>query len=166
MGDTFQRHQAEIAASLEPVEKQLGVVSKALEQFDLQSHELYDLQVAIEGNIQQQIQQLQELLEARKAELIDQLQQYIRVMLLPCELANVKFKATPKLTQACQQFGDVYLSKVSPEKCYATGKGLTIAKFGERATAVLHIVDQLQTPIETLICKFVPEALVRRQNAP
>ena len=72
---TFQRHQAEIAASLEPVEKQLGVVSKALEQFDLQSHELYDLQVAIEGNIQQQ---LQELLEARKAELIDQLQQYIR----------------------------------------------------------------------------------------
>ena len=79
VGDTFQGHKAEITASLEPVEKQLGVVSKALEQFDLQLHELDDLQVAIEGNIQQQIQQLQELLEARKAELIDQLQQLIQV---------------------------------------------------------------------------------------
>ena len=72
--DTKQRSQQH----LEPVEKQLGVVSKALELFDLQSHELYDLQVAIEGNIQQQIQQLQELPETRKAELIDQLQWYIR----------------------------------------------------------------------------------------
>ena len=71
MGDTFQRNKAEIIASLEPVEKQMGVVSKALEQIDLRSHELDDLQVAIEDNIQQQIRELQELLEVRKAELID-----------------------------------------------------------------------------------------------
>ena len=32
VGDTFDRHKAEITASLEPVEKQLGVVSKALDQ--------------------------------------------------------------------------------------------------------------------------------------
>ena len=170
VGDTFQRHKEEITASLEPVEKQLGVVSKALEQFDLRSHELDDLQVAIEANIQQQIRQLQELLEARKAELINQLQQYIQVkkknlavqkdevetvhaqlasclsfvreslrtgsqgevmkmkkgvvkqikemtdnfkpdMLPPCELADVKFIASAELTQACQQFGDVYIQK-------------------------------------------------------
>ena len=55
VGDTFQRHKAEITASLEPVEKQLGVVSKALEQFDLRLHELDDLQVAIKDNIQRQI---------------------------------------------------------------------------------------------------------------
>ena len=78
VGDTFERHKAEITASLEPVEKQLGVVSKALEQFDVRSQELDDLQVAIEANIQQQIRQLQELLEARKAELISQLQQHIQ----------------------------------------------------------------------------------------
>ena len=35
VGDTFQRHKAEITAALEPVDNQLGVVSKALEQFDL-----------------------------------------------------------------------------------------------------------------------------------
>ena len=56
----------------------------------------------------------------------------------------------------------MYLSKVSPEKCYAKGEGLEIAKLGERATAVLHIVDQKRnscsTPMETLICELVPES--------
>ena len=79
VGDTFQRHKAEITASLEPVEKQLGVVTKALKQLDVRSVELDDLQATLEANIQQQIQMLQELLEARKAELIDQLQQLIQV---------------------------------------------------------------------------------------
>ena len=79
MGDTFLRYKTEIIASLEPVEKPLGVVSKALEQFDLRFQELEDLQVAIDsGNIQQQIWRLQELWEVRKAKLIDQLQQLIQ----------------------------------------------------------------------------------------
>ena len=220
VGDTFQRYKAEIIASLEPVEKQLGVASKALGQFDLRSHELDDLQVAIEGNIHQQIRQLQELLEARKAELIDQLQQLIQVkkknlaaqknevetvhaqlasclsfvreslrtgsqgevikmkkavvkqikemtdnfkpdMLPPCEPANVKFIASTEVTQVCQQFGRVFLQQISLEKCNATGKGLEVAKPGERATAVLHVVDQkgkaCSTPVETLTCELVSE---------
>ena len=78
VGDTFERHKAEITASLEPIEEQLGVISGALKQFDSQSQELDNIQVAFEGNIQQQIQQLQELLEMRKAELITQLQQFIQ----------------------------------------------------------------------------------------
>ena len=220
VGDTFERHKAEITTSLEPVEKQLGVVSKALEQFDLRSQELDDLQVAIVDNIQHQIRQLQELLEARKAELISQLEQLIQTkkknlaaqkdevetvhtqlvsclsfvkeslrtgsqgevmkmkkavvkqikemtdnfkpdMLPPCEFANLGFIASPELTRACQQFGEVYLQKVSPEKCYAIGKGLEVAKLGERATAVLHVVDQkgraCTIPVETLNCKLVSE---------
>ena len=220
VGDTFERHKAEITTSLEPVEKQLGVVSKALEQFDLRSQELDDLQVAIVDNIQQQIRQLQELLEARKAELISQLEQLIQTkkknlaaqkdevetvhtqlvsclsfvreslrtgsqgevmkmkkavvkqikemtdnfkpdMLPPCEPANVKFKSSPELSKACQQFGRVFLQHISPEKCYATGKGLKLAEPGERATAVLHVVDQkgkaCTTPVETLTCELVSE---------
>ena len=79
VGDTFERHKAEITTSLEPVEKQLGVVSKALEQFDLRSQELDELEVALETNISQQIQQLRELLEARKAELVGQMKQHIQI---------------------------------------------------------------------------------------
>jgi tripartite motif-containing protein 2/3/tripartite motif-containing protein 71 len=61
--------------------------------------------------------------------------------LAPCEAADLKFVPSPQLVQACQQFGTVYPQIVSPEKCYATGKGLVSAEVGERATAVVHIVN-------------------------
>ena len=221
VGDTYERHKAEITASLEPVEKQLGIVSKALEKFGIRSRELDELEVALEANIGQEIRKLQELLEVRKAKLVGQMKQLIQVkrknlaaqkdevetvhtqlasclsfvweslrtgsqgevmkmkktvvkqikemtenfkpdMLSPCELANVGFIASPELTQACQQFGEVSLLKAFPEKCYATGNGLEIAKSDERSTAVLHIVDQKGNPytelVETLTCELASES--------
>ena len=218
VGDTFERHEAEITASLEPVEQQLGVIDRALEQFDVRSQELDSLEVALEANIGQQIQQLQELLEMRKAELVEQMKQLIQTkrknlaaqkdevetvhtqlvrclsfvreslrtgsqgevmkmkkavvkqikemtnnfkpdVLPPCELANVKFTPSPEFTQACRQFGEVYVPKVSLEKCYATGKGLEVVELDERATAVLHVVDQkgkaYTVPVETLTSELV-----------
>ena len=220
VGDTFERHKAEITASLQPVEKQLGVVSKALEQFGLRSQELDELEVNLEANIGQEIRKLQELLEARKAKLVCHMKQHIQLkrknltaqkdevetvhtqlasclsfvreslrtgsqgevmkmkksvvkqikemtdnfkpdMLPPCELPNVRFIASPEFTQACQQFGRVYLQHTSPEKCYATGKGLEVAEPGERTTAVLHVVDQkgkaCTTSVEILTCELVSE---------
>ena len=196
VGDTFDKHKVEITASLEPIEKQLGMASKVLEQYGVRSQELDELEVAMEANIGQEIQKLQELLEARKAELVGQMKQLIQTkrknlaaqkdevetvhtqltsclsflreslrtgsqeevmkmkmtivkqiknmtgnikpdILPPCELADVKFSPLPELTQACQQFGDIYVPKVSPEKCYVMGKGMDVAEIGERTTAVL-----------------------------
>ena len=218
VGDTFDRHKAEITASLEPVEKRLSIVSKALEQFGLQSQELDELEVSIEANIGQEIRQLQELLEARKAELVGQMKQLIEMkrknltaqkdevetvytqlasclsfvreclrtgsqgevmkmkkavvkqikemtdnlkpdMLPPCEYANVKFIHSSELTQACQQFGEVYHSQLSPEKCLAKGDGLEVAELNKRATAMLHVVDQKEkyytAAVETPTCELV-----------
>ena len=216
--DTFERHKAEITASIEPIEMQLDVVSKALQQFNLQLQELDEVEVSIEANIGQQIQQLQELLEVRKAELIDQMKQHIQTkkknlafqkdtvetvhtqlvsclsfvreslrtgsqeevmkmkksvmkqvgeikenfeqdMLHPREFANIKYIPTPELAQACQQFGRVFLQQTSPEKCYARGKALEKAEPDERATVVLHVVDQTEkpytSPVDTITCVLV-----------
>ena len=225
---TFERHKAEITGSLEPIENQLGVVTTALEQLDVRSLELDDLQATLEASMQQQIRKLQELLEARKAELIDQLQQLIQVkkknlaaqkdemetvhtqlasclsfvreslrtgsqgevmkikkavvkqikemtdnfkpdMLPPCEPANVKSVASSELASACcRQFGKIYLQQASPEKCHATGKGLEVAKLGERTTAVLHVVDGKEkactTPVETLTCELISEKADKKIN--
>ena len=82
-----------------------------------------------------------------------------RDMLPPCELADVKFVSSPELTQACRQFGHVYIPKVSPEKCHVTGKGMEVAEVGERATAVLHVLDQkgnaCTVPVEAIISELV-----------
>ena len=214
VGDTFQRHEAEITASLEPVEKQLGAVAKALEEFDLQSLELDNLRATLEASIQREIRKLQELLEARKADLTHQVQQLIQVkkknlaaqkdeleilhtqlascqsfvreslrtgsqgevikmkktvvnqinemtdnfkpdILTPRELYDVQCVILSDLASACQQFGEVYLQQVSPEKCYATGEGLKVAKFGQIASLLLQIVDNkgqaYNNPVETLV---------------
>ena len=80
-------------------------------------------------------------------------------ILPPCELADVKFITSPKLTQTCEQFGDIYMPKVSPEKCYITGEGMEVAKIGERATVVLHVVDQkgnaFTVPVEAIFTELV-----------
>ena len=82
-------------------------------------------------------------------------------MLPPCERANVGFVASPELIQICHRFGEVHLSHVCPEKCYATGRGLEVAKLDDRATAVLHIVNQkgkaYSIPVGTLTCELVSE---------
>ena len=83
-------------------------------------------------------------------------------MLPTCECANIGFVASPELFQVCQKFGKVFLNHVSPEKCYARGKGLEVAELGETATVALHIVDQkgnvCNTPVETLTCELVSES--------
>ena len=194
--DTFERHEAEITASLESVEVHHSNVGDALVQLNLRSQELKDQRAANEANIWQEIQQLIEILQARAVELINQQDQHFQMkmknleaqkdeletiqtqlasclsfvkdslrtgskgeimkmkstvmkqikvvadnvkpdMLPPCEPANVAFTSSP-LTQACQQFGEIYLET---ENCCAIAKALEMAELGERDTAVLHVVD-------------------------
>ena len=219
--DTFEQHKTEIVTSLEPIEKQVGIVNKALEELDQESAEVDEQRGTTKTEIARLFRQIYDVLEARKADLDSQVDQlanqklknlaaqkdevetvqtqlasclsFVREslrtgsqgevmkmkktvmkqieemtdnfkpdMLPPCESANVRFKASPELFKACQQFGIVFLQHASPEKCYATGKGLEVAEHGERATAVLHVVDQkgkaCSTPVETLTCELVSES--------
>ena len=47
---------------------------------------------------------------------------------------------------------------ISPNDCFATGKGLTVAEIGERADVILHVVDQKQRGYimenETITCEI------------
>ena len=82
---------------------------------------------------------------------------------VPQQRADIRFSAsTPELTQTCQQFGQVYLCPVSPERCYATGKGLEVATFGGQATAILHAIDadgkEYEQPLVNTSCELVSDA--------
>ena len=84
-------------------------------------------------------------------------------VLAPQERADIRFSAsTSELTQTCQQFGKVYSCPVSPEKCYATGKGLEVATVGEKATATLHAMDkdgkECEKPLFNTCCELVSDA--------
>ena len=90
-------------------------------------------------------------------------------MLPPCENANVKFTSShPIQVSQLQQFGEVYLQKASPEKCYATGKGLETAEPGERATTIVNIVDDKEkacpVAVESLTCELVSETTGEKKD--
>ena len=82
--------------------------------------------------------------------------------LVPHERADIRFSAnTPELTQTCQQFGKVYSHPVSPERCYATGKGLEVATVGKQAIAILHAIDadgkECEQPLVNTSCELVSD---------
>ena len=218
--DTFETHKAEMMAAVEPIENHIRIASEALEQLRARLQELDDQGANIKDDIQRQIERFHEVIEARKVELFNKVDQHVEMKkknvvaqqdevetvltqrvsclsfvkeslvtahegevlrvkktvmkqakemtdnfkpdtLSPCERANIKFVASSKLEFACQEFGEVYLEEACPKKCTATGKGVEVAKVGERATAVLHVVDEqgkaFSTPVETVSCELVSE---------
>ena len=98
------------------------------------------------------VKQVEEIIAEFKAE-----------VLAPQERADIRFSAsTPELTQTCQQFGKVYSCPLSPERCYATGKGLEVATVGEQATATLHAIDadgkECEQSLVNTSCELVSDA--------
>ena len=220
--DAFQKHKEILVTSLQPVERQLDTVTKSLQQLDTQCQQITDQRETLVENIHKTIQQLQEALEVRKTELIDQLDQITQwklktiaaqrdqvelvqtqlssclefvkeslrtgsegeilamkkpvvkqveeitaefkvQVLVPQERADIRFSAcTPELTQTCQQFGKVYSHPVSPERCYATGKGLEVATAGEQASITLYAIDadgkECEQPLVNTSCELVSDA--------
>ena len=83
-------------------------------------------------------------------------------VLVPQEQADIRFSAsTPEFTQTCQQFGQVYSNPASPERCYATGKGLQVATVGKQATVILHAIDadgkECEQPLVNTSCELVSD---------
>ena len=78
----------------------------------------------------------------------------------PCKQADMALTASSELLPACQQFGQV--SRVCPEKCYATGKGLELATVGEQSTVTVHAIDaqgsKFAKPLPLISCELVPSS--------
>ena len=81
--------------------------------------------------------------------------------LLPQGQADMTLTASSELLTACQQFGQVHISQVCPEKCYATGKGLEVATVGEQSTVTVHTIDKQSSkctkslPLSNISCELV-----------
>ena len=76
--DAFEIYKGEITPSLEPLERKLEAVKKALTQLDKYRTDISDQQAAIEANIHDNIGRLREVLEVRRTELIGQLHEMIQ----------------------------------------------------------------------------------------
>ena len=75
INQAFEKYEGEMTSLLEPMEKQVTVITKALAQLNKDRDDISSQQAAIEENIQVTFKQLREILSARETELIGQLQQ-------------------------------------------------------------------------------------------
>ena len=69
----FRKYKEEISSSLEPMEKQVTIMKKAMVQLDARCGEISDQRTATAINIHVTFRRLQEVLDARETELIGQL---------------------------------------------------------------------------------------------
>ena len=223
--DVYEKNKDKIAASLKPIETQSGKISKQIQEIDARSEEIEKQQAAVKGEIEQQVTQLIEILQAQRKDLVSEVSQMsqekqknltiqrddlkatqkeldrcvsfvteslktgskgevLKLMkmvtkqietlskdvnenvLLPCEPANLKFRASTDVAVACKAIGMVYLEVPCPSKCYATGSGLEVAVQGERTTIVFHSVNEYgnvcNTPLRALSSELFSESTNER----
>ena len=73
VSEAFPKHRDAITSHLEPVKQQLNAVNKAIQNLGSTQDQITDQRAVIEAVIQMKIMQFHEAIEARKAELIGQL---------------------------------------------------------------------------------------------
>ena len=77
ISDTFESHKANITASLEPIEKQMGIVSDKLKQLDARCTEITEQRALVKANIHKEVCGFIEMLKRREAELVTQIDQLV-----------------------------------------------------------------------------------------
>ena len=146
VGDAFPRHKDVIVASLQPVEQQLATVGKALEGLDVRCGQITEQQQVIETQIQRSIQQLHEALEARKQDLIGQLEQTTRQKLKSLAAQRDQFELVGTQLRSCRDFVQESLRTGSEAEILAMKK---------------PVVKQ----IREMTSSFKPEALALHEQA-
>ena len=77
ISDTFEGHKADITASLEPVEKYMGIASDKLKQLDVRCTEITEQGALVKANIHKEIRAFIDMLKRREAELVGQVDQLV-----------------------------------------------------------------------------------------
>ena len=221
LGQAFRKYKEEISSSLEPMEKQLMIMKKALAQLDACRGEISDQRAATAVNIHVTFRRLQEVLDVRETELISQLDQetqgklkglavqrdqiettlaqlcsclhfmreslrtgsegdvlkmkkntvrqvneltipFQQDILEPSTDADIVFSARADMTEACQNYGQVFAAGLlDPSKCYVTGRVAEAAVVGEKRTAILQAInfgsELCKESIKSLECNYVSE---------
>ena len=100
----FEKYKEEITSSLEPMEKQVTIIKKALEQVNTRCGEISDQQVAIEDNIHVTFRRLRKVLKVRETELIAHLHQMTQVKLKGLVAQSDQIETTLAQLSSCLHF--------------------------------------------------------------
>ena len=108
LNEAFKKYKVELMSLMEPTEKQLTIIKKALAQFNARHEEITKQQEAVEGDInltfQQVCKQLLEALDSRKDELISQLDSLTQIKLKSLAAQKDQLETTQVQLSSCINF--------------------------------------------------------------
>ena len=132
----FRKYKEEISSSLEPMEKQVTIMKKALGQLDARCGEISDQQTATAVNIHGAFRRLQEVLDVRETELIGQLDQVTQCKLKGLAVQRDQIETTLAQLCSCLHF---------MRESLRTGNEADVLKM--KINTVRH-VNELTTPFQ------------------
>ena len=100
----FERYKVEVTASLEPMEKQVTTITKALAQLDARCAEISDQRAAVEADVHTAFRKLQRILDTRKTELIGQLHHITQRKLKKLAVQRDQLETTLAQLSSCLGF--------------------------------------------------------------
>ena len=100
----FERYKVEVTASLEPIEKQVTTITKALAQLDAHCAKISDQRAAVEADVHTTFGKLQRILDTRKTELISQLHHITQRKLKELAVQRDQLETTLAQLSSCLGF--------------------------------------------------------------
>ena len=100
----FERYKVEVTASLEPMEKQVATITKALAQLDARCAEISDQRTAVEADVHTTFGKLQRILDTRKTEFIGQLHHITQRKLKKLAVQRDQLETTLAQLSSCLGF--------------------------------------------------------------
>ena len=100
----FERYKVEVTASLEPMEKQVTTITKALAHLDARCAEISDQRAAVEADVHTAFSKLQRILDTRKTELISQLHHITHKKLKKLAVQRDQLETTQAQLSSCLGF--------------------------------------------------------------
>lgn len=91
--EVFEKHKAEIMASLNPAEEQLMEIGRYLEQLDERYRKIFNQQTSTEGLILKSMQELHQVIENRRYELISKLNRLTQAKLQSVVAERIQMEA-------------------------------------------------------------------------
>ena len=116
LNKAFERYKVEVAASLEPMEKQVTTITKALAQLDGRCTEMCDQRAAVEADVHSAFEKLQHILDTRKTMLIDRLHQITQRKLKELAVQRDQLETTLAQLSSCLCFMKESLKTGSQEE--------------------------------------------------
>ena len=100
----FEKYKEEISSSLEPMEKQVVIIEKALEELNTRCGEISNQRASIEDNVHVTFRRLREVLTVRETQLIGQLHQMTQAKLKGLAAQRDQIETTLAKLNSCLHF--------------------------------------------------------------